>query len=212
MPQARARRSVGDGRGEGRTDHDQRLRPALFNAGERRFDSVSRSEIDRQNGHPELACGEVQRFHVEFDIRITDGANNGHSVEIRYDFFEDLHSFRVCLGVCFGGYAGHLSAGVSEALHEPDLHRETDRDEHRRHIAGQVFRRQCCYWSPDDQQVGLRRQGNDSLLYSVGLRTGKAGKQHDISTIDITEVGQALLQHPSEFRSGPLGRKRKSRQ
>jgi hypothetical protein len=77
-------------------------------------------------GDPELRCRSVQRYHREFNVWVADRAKDGHAFEIRYDFLENLQSLSVCLRGSFEDYAGHVSAGIPEALDEPNLHRCTN--------------------------------------------------------------------------------------
>ena len=119
------------------TGHKEGLRPALFDTGKRRFEFVGRSDVDGREGQPELACRLVQRCPFQSGGHpVSEVTQDSHSLEARYDFFENLQSLSVYLQRRFGGDAGHLSAGVRKACDEPKLHRETDRYEHRRNAAG----------------------------------------------------------------------------
>jgi len=140
----------------GGTDRHHGLRPVFFHAGKRRFEVVGRFDDDRHKRDPELASRQLLQPLLD-ECRVIDRAKDSHALELRYDFLENLQPFRGCLQRRFGGYAGHVSARVREALDEPELHRVTDRYEHRRYPNGQFLGRYRPF-APDDQQVDLRDQ------------------------------------------------------
>ena len=57
---------------------------------------------------------------------VADGAKNGAAFEVRYDFLQNLQPLSVCLRGSFEGYASHVSAGMGEALDEPNLYRRAN--------------------------------------------------------------------------------------
>src|SRR6202022_1449848 len=144
-PEGAARREMGRDREfgyllariseQGCTGHKEGLCSALFHIGKRRFEFVGRFDVRGHKGKPELACRLVERWPFKSPGAGIEVSKDSHSLEVRYDFLEDLQSLPVDLQRGFGGYAGHVSAGVCKALDKPKLDGETDRYEHRRHAA-----------------------------------------------------------------------------
>src|SRR6516165_1392984 len=140
LPERVARRKTGGERqigdllaeveGQGGTGRHHGLRPIFFHTSKRRFKVVGRFDADRQKRDTELASRQVLQRLLD-ECRIIDRAKDSYAFEVRYNFLEDLQSLPIRLRRGFEGYAGHVPAGMREALDEPELHRETDRYEYR---------------------------------------------------------------------------------
>ena len=116
--------------------HEKRLCLARFHTGKCPFEIVSRFNIDEDKGQPEFVCRLVQCCPFKPPLSDIDVPKDSHSVEVRYDFLEDLQSLSVGLQRGFGGYAGHVPARIRKALSQSQLHWVADRYKHSRHGAG----------------------------------------------------------------------------
>ena len=124
-------------KGEGCTVHKEGLHPAFSHVCKRSFEFVGRFNVDEHEGQSKLACRLVQRRPFKSGGgSVIEIAKDSHSVEVGHDFFEYLQSLSVCLQCSFGSYAGHVPAGMREALDVAKLHWVTYRNKHRRHAAG----------------------------------------------------------------------------
>src|SRR6516162_1734243 len=192
-----------DSKREGSGNRQKRFSFAIFGFSKRSFDVASRFKVDGNKSDPTFRCGRDQRCHCKLNVWVTDGPQYRHALEIRYDFFEELQSFPICLGRGFEGYSGHISTGMRETLDEPNFDRSAYPHKHRRHVTGYVLCPNCPHCSLSDEQVDLGQQGNNRVFYFVGLGACKLVQQHDVPTWDIAEVRQPLFESFSQI-SRPL--------